>query len=463
MARLFHVFIPTGVLVLLVSETLLIATSFVLGCYLVLYTDPTVFLLADGGWVRVALVTLSILLGLHFQDLYSNFRVRSRIGLFEQLCLVMGMAFIAQGLVSYLSVDLRTPIRVVIAGGAIAIAAMFGWRVFYSRYARHIVGAQRLLLAGGSSLLEEIAAYLVERPELGIEVAGYVDDTHPRGTRLAGASVLGPLSDLKTIAQSVAPDRIIVGMRERRGGIPVADLLDLRLAGMAIEEAATTFESMCGRVCVTELRPSQLIYSSELGPRPHRVFWQTLGNYVIAVAGTILFLPVMLLTALAVKLESPGPVLYRQKRVGLDGAAFTVFKFRSMRANAEASTGAVWAAPNDPRVTRVGRLIRRLRFDELPQFFNVLRGEMSIVGPRPERPEFVEALTEQIPFYGQRHCVRPGITGWAQINHRYGDTIEDTVRKLEYDLYYIKNLSQRLDTYIIFHTLKTMLLSRGAQ
>jgi exopolysaccharide biosynthesis polyprenyl glycosylphosphotransferase len=183
----------------------------------------------------------------------------------------------------------------------------------------------------------------------------------------------------------------------------------------------------------------------------------------VAVIGLVLALPIMLVTALAVRLSSPGPVLYRQTRVGLNGSLFTLYKFRSMRADAEAGTGAVWAQKDDPRVTKVGRLIRRIRFDELPQLYNVLKGEMSIVGPRPERPEFVKALNEQIPYYRQRHCVRPGITGWAQVNYKYGDTLEDTITKLEYDLYYIKNMSLALDNYIIFHTLKAMLLTRGAQ
>jgi len=171
----------------------------------------------------------------------------------------------------------------------------------------------------------------------------------------------------------------------------------------------------------------------------------------------------MVLTALAVKLTSPGPALYRQVRVGLSGEPFTLYKFRSMRVDAEAETGAVWAIKDDPRVTSVGRIIRMIRFDELPQIFNVLKGEMSMVGPRPERPEFVKALTEKIPYYRQRHCIRPGITGWAQINYKYGDTLEDTVTKLEFDLYYIKNMTLSLDFYIIFHTVKAMLQSRGAQ
>jgi len=171
----------------------------------------------------------------------------------------------------------------------------------------------------------------------------------------------------------------------------------------------------------------------------------------------------MALTALAVKFSSPGPILYRQVRVGMDDVPFTVYKFRSMRVDAEAVTGAVVASKDDPRATKVGRIIRRLRLDELPQLYNTLKGDMSIVGPRPERPEFVRDLSQKIPYYRQRHCVRPGITGWAQINFKYGETLEDTMTKLEYDLYYIKNMSLSLDTYIIFHTVKTMLLSRGAQ
>jgi exopolysaccharide biosynthesis polyprenyl glycosylphosphotransferase len=177
----------------------------------------------------------------------------------------------------------------------------------------------------------------------------------------------------------------------------------------------------------------------------------------------IVSLPIMLIVALIVRLSSAGPVLYRQERVGVHGTIFTVFKFRSMYADAEAKTGAVWATKNDPRITPVGRWLRKLRLDELPQLFNVLRGEMSIVGPRPERPDFVKILSAQIPHYAQRHCVKPGITGWAQINYKYGDTLEDALIKLEYDLYYIKNLSLALDAVIMFHTLKVMLFSETAQ
>jgi exopolysaccharide biosynthesis polyprenyl glycosylphosphotransferase len=190
---------------------------------------------------------------------------------------------------------------------------------------------------------------------------------------------------------------------------------------------------------------------------------QSLYSWTFSLVLAVITLPVMLITALLIKLTSPGPVLLRQIRTGLHGAPFKLYKFRSMYQDAEMHTGAVWSKKGDPRITPLGRRLRRLRIDELPQLFNVLRGEMSLVGPRPERPEFVELLQAQIPYYPQRHCVKPGITGWAQINHKYTDTVDDAIVKLEYDLYYIKNMATSLDLYILFHTFKTMLLGRGAQ
>jgi len=326
-----------------------------------------------------------------------------------------------------------------------------------------VVAQDRLLLVGTSPLLEDIARHIEEFPEMGLQVVGYVDDRAEIGTAMAGGKVLGPVASLREIVQTTKPDRIVVGMTERRTGMPVSELLELRFAGHIIEEAASTYEKVCGRVCLKELRPSQLIYSGELGPRRTSMFYHTAINVVMAAVGVVAATPIMLLTALAVRLTSKGPVLYRQLRVGLDGRPFTLYKFRSMRADAEAETGAVWASKDDPRVTPLGRIIRKLRIDEIPQLFNVLKGEMSVVGPRPERHEMVQSLSEKIPYYRHRHCVRPGITGWAQVNYKYGDTLEDVIRKLEYDLYYIKNMSLSLDNYIIFLTIKATLLSRGSQ
>ncbi len=336
-------------------------------------------------------MVLSILVGLHFHDLYSKVHVKSQIILIQQLCLVMGVAFLTQGLIAYLNANLRVPIRVMVVGSSLAVIAIFFWRVFFSAYAMNVMGRDTLLLVGGSPLLEDIAKHVVEHPEQGLAIAGYVDDRHGPDELLPGGKGLGSLASLRDIVRATQPNRIVVGMFERRNRMPMGELLELRFAGHIIEEVANTYERVCGRVCLKEIRPSQLIFSGELGPRPRNLVYQRLLNMAVAGIGLVVSSPIMLLTALAVRVSSSGPVLYRQTRVGLNDALFTVYKFRSMRLDAEAATGAVWAQKDDPLVTSVGQVIRRIRFDELPQLFNVLKGEMSIVGPRPERPEFVKA------------------------------------------------------------------------
>jgi exopolysaccharide biosynthesis polyprenyl glycosylphosphotransferase len=324
-----------------------------------------------------------------------------------------------------------------------------------------VVAQERLLLVGTSPLLEDIAQYIAEHPETGLQVVGYVGDREKAGTAKAGGEVLGPMASLREIIQATSANRIVMGVTERRTRMPVSELLDLRFAGPIIEEAASTYEKVCGRVCLKELRPSQLIYAGELGPRRASRFYQTVSNLITAAIAVVLATPIMLLTALAVRLTSAGPVLCRQTRVGMDGIPFTLYKFRSMRTYAE--TSAVSASKGDPRITPLGRTLRRLRIDQIPELFNVLKGDMSMVGPRPERPEMVQYLSQKIPYYGHRHCVRPGITGWARINRQEGDTLEDVIQKLEYDLYYIKNMSLSLDSYILLLAIKTTILSSGSQ
>jgi sugar transferase (PEP-CTERM system associated) len=425
--------------------------------------DPQEYLTSGPGPVNIALVVVTILVGLYLHDLYTDVYVKSHLTLIQQLCFILGSAFLIQGAVSYVDRSLRMPLHVMLPGSALTLAGIYGWRVLYGKFALERVGGDRLLLVGSSPALCEVALHIDQHPEKGVKVIGSLSDEDGEPRELPGAKLLGRLDALSEVVAATRPTRIVVGMHERRSRMPVGELLHLRYSGHVIEEAPTTYERVCGRICTKELRPSQLIYSGEFGPRRRTMVYQNITNVLLAAIGCILALPLMLLTALAVRLSSRGPILYRQTRVGMDNVPFTLFKFRSMGVDAEAGTGAVWAQRNDPRVTPVGRVIRKIRFDELPQLVNVLRGEMSIVGPRPERPEFVETLSEKIPYYRQRHAVRPGITGWAQINYKYGDTLEDTIAKLEYDLYYIKNMSWSLDTFIIFHTVKAMLLFRGAQ
>jgi sugar transferase (PEP-CTERM system associated) len=462
MIRLFRISIPSSAIALVVSETVLVLSCYVLAAYASLDISTDIFLLEDGGWWRVAFLALFILLGLYFHDLYENYRIPSRIVLLQQFCLVLGLGFLLQAVLSYGRWDIILPRRIMLYGSLLVL--VFGplWRIAFSSAVWKAIGAQRLLFLGTSPAIREIAASLQERPDLGMLPIGFLDVQND-SEGLKDVPCLGSLSDLEAAVAEHHPDRIIVGVMERRGALPVHELLDLRFSGVHIEDSATTYETVFHRVSTRELRPSQLVFSAELGPRAGMVTVQSVYSWLLGVIATLVLLPVMLLVALLVRSSSSGPILYRQTRTGRNGVPFTLYKFRSMSRDAEAGTGAVWAAKDDPRITPVGRWLRKLRLDELPQLFNVIRGEMSLVGPRPERPEFVHLLEEQIPYYRQRLCVKPGITGWAQINHKYGDSVEDTIAKLEYDLYYIKNLAPSLDAYIMFHTVKTVLLGRGAQ
>jgi exopolysaccharide biosynthesis polyprenyl glycosylphosphotransferase len=463
MIRLFRVSVPTSIFVLLLSEFVLLTFCYLLTTYLFLQVDPAVWLWYDGGVGRILAAIASILFGIHFLDLYTDIRTSSKVALVLEIGQAIGFAFLVQAFLAYISKEWILPRWVMIWGSALGLLLLSAWRIVYGLVFLRAFGAQRVLFLGRNPVVQEIARYLSSHPELGYTNLGYLEDDAPPGSLADGAKVLGPVRDLRATVAAARPDRIVVGMTERRARMPVHELLDLRFSGIAIEEAGAAYETVCGRVSTKELRPAQLIFSGELGPTHSAVLLQSVYSPAIALVVTLLTLPVMLLAAIAIKLSSRGPILYRQIRVGRDGKHFTLYKFRSMYANAEAATGAVWAVKDDPRVTPIGRWFRSLRIDELPQLWNVLRGEMSVVGPRPERPEFVKVLAEQIPYYRQRHCVKPGITGWAQINHKYGDTLEDTIIKLEYDLFYIKHISTSLDAYIIFHTLKTMLRSRGAQ
>jgi sugar transferase (PEP-CTERM system associated) len=329
----------------------------------------------------------------------------------------------------------------------------------------HVRPNERLLLVGTNPAATELARELHARhAELGVEIVGVVDTESDRNSEgPPGPKVVGSVDDIATLVETLDIDRVVVSLTDARGKLPMDRLLDMRMAGVRFAQLPSVYEEYTGKIAVENLRPSWLIFSE--GFAKVTPFGGV--TRIIDVMGSsvmlLLALPVMALAALAVKLTSPGPVLYEQQRVGMNGRVFTIYKFRSMRADAEAGTGAVWATPgHDPRVTTVGRILRRTRIDELPQLWNVLRGEMSLVGPRPERPEFVWTLSEQIPFYGQRHAVRPGLTGWAQVRYAYGASVEDSMEKLQYDLYYIKNRSLALNLYIIFETLKTVLVRSGS-
>ena len=456
---MFRRIIPGRVAALLASEFILIYSCYVAATFAFLRFDAEVYLLDDNGRLRILIVAVCLILGIYFHDLYSNFRVRLR-DLLQYAVVVAGAAFLAEALLSYLKLpQLVVPLAPMIAGSGLTVAVLLAWRIFFSGVLLTRMPSERVIFVGNSAIVQEIAAQLELHPEKGLTPLGFVDDSNS-----ACGGRLGALSDLPEVVDRLHPHRIVVALTERRSSLPVARLLEMRLSGIRIEDALSMYEAAFERISTRELRPSQLIFSStELGPNQKRVLLQSVYSMTSAALATLIAAPLMLSVAILVKLTSPGPALLRQQRVGKNDRLFTLYKFRSMVAGAETRSGPVWAARNDPRITPVGRWLRRFRLDELPQLFNVLKGDMSIVGPRPERPEFVVELEKRIPYYRHRHCIKPGITGWAQINHKYGDTIEDTIVKLEYDLYYIKNLAPTLDAVIMFRTAKVMLLSRGAQ
>jgi sugar transferase (PEP-CTERM system associated) len=463
MIRLFSVFIPASIIGLILSDFVLTylcyaGASLFVSSVIESNSSPLDTLSIDYQFLKLAIVAASVMLGMYFQDLYARIHVNSGVLVFQQACTAIGSAVVMQGLLMYLLRDEWSIGRwVMLIGSVLTVVVVTCWRIFYSSVILK-AGTQRTLFVGTSCVVQEIASHLLKQPEIGMYNLGYVDNAEQNG-HLPGGKVVGKIAELASIADSLKPDLIVVGMEEPRQQMPTAEMMQLRFAGIRFEEAPITFEKTFGRVLTKQLRPSQLIFSTDIGHRRQNPFWITVYSLALALGLTVIFAPVMLMVALLVKITSRGPVLFRQTRVGLNGAIFSIYKFRSMYENAEAGTGPVWARKGDPRITPVGKWLRALRLDELPQLFNVLRGEMLLIGPRPERPEFVKKFESQIPFYRLRHSIKPGITGWAQINYKYGENLDDTIIKLEYDLYYIKNQSLSLDILILLRTLKVMLFS----
>jgi sugar transferase (PEP-CTERM system associated) len=332
----------------------------------------------------------------------------------------------------------------------------------------HLAGAphfqKRVLLLGATAVADALVTEIERRRTQAYKVLGYLDDRSAARIHLTnGFRVLAPMRELSQVARSRGANTVVVTVPTQGERIPVEQILDCKLRGISVEEWPTFYEKLTGKLLIEHLRPAWLALSD--GFRQTRLTRTAKRLLDVVTSATVLLLsaPLLALVALLVKLDSTGPALFRQERMGERGRVFTLLKFRTMRRDAEAATGPMWAQEDDPRVTRVGRWLRKSRLDELPQMWNVLRGEMSLVGPRPERPHFVAQLQEKIPFYAQRLLAKPGITGWAQVQYRYGASLEDALEKLRYDLYYIKNHSLLLDLLILLSTVQVVLFGRGAR
>ena len=447
----------------MIFESLLTCLCTLAAIYLRFGGEAGEVIWGENGWLKILLLMGVVQGSFYLYDLYDFRKIRNHTVLQLRILQAMGLASIALAASFYALPRLMLGRGVFLVCIILMLTAMICWRVFVMWVIGHPRLAERILIIGTGPSAINIAREILEQREGGYQVVGFVgDDPGLLGKSLINPRVVGLTSELEAVVSRYHVDRIVVDV-DKRQRLPLDKLLDIRLRdGIAIEELASFYEKLTGKISLEMLRPSWLIFSSH--PRLMRPYkhCRRLLDVAAAVVGSVLSLPVMLLTAVAIKLDSRGPIFYSQERVGKGGETFKIVKFRSMRTDAE-TNGPVWAQEVDHRVTRVGRIIRKLRIDELPQFLNVLRGEMSLIGPRPERPEFVRMLEREIPFYAQRLLVKPGLTGWAQIRYAYGASVKDAMEKLQYDLFYIKNQSPVLDLIIVFETIRIVIFGRGAR
>jgi sugar transferase (PEP-CTERM system associated) len=457
MIRIFNVYYPTRTLVLLLCEALLVSGSFLLATAYLIAPDSYIALVYDNGIFKIIGITILTLLLSYYFDLYEPQRMAGGWEIYFRLLLVLSvLSFLLAGLVYVFPETYIGPHIFTFGISTLAIVLIL-WRRSYEWIIGHSLFRERVYVLGDGERARQVIETLRVRRDAGMEVVDGVGSNGESG-QLERFS-----ADLRAFRKpKPGIDRVIVAMEDRRGSMPVRELLELRLNGVLIEDASTLMERLSGKLPLQGLNPSMLIFTYGFNVKASQQILRRLISIGVSFIGLILCLPFIPFIILAVRLSSPGPIFFRQTRVGLRGRHFSVIKFRTMRKDAEAK-GAVWATKDDPRVTPLGRFMRKTRLDEIPQLWNVLRGEMGFVGPRPERPEFVQWLSSEIPFYELRHMIRPGITGWAQVRYRYGATLEETKQKLEYDLYYIKHLSVGLDLLIMFETIKTIILRRGAQ
>lgn len=409
----------------------------------------------------IAIVTLSVVLGMYFLDLYEKIRVPSRRRLLEDLLFAFGLSFLIQAFVSYGRFSWVMSRYLMLVGSLVAVTALLLWRSLYSSLVLRSLGYSRVAFVGDCPLSRQIAKFILDNPERGYRVAAAFDETV---TPDFPATPLTPIDDqFLAHMREVSPDYIAVsGDLQHKTALAQA-LMRCSMDGINVASIGDLYEELFQRVSLAAISTNQLIFSPAFRPKPLVVAFQMVYGRLIALIGLLIAWPFMILTAIAVRLDSPGPAILRQIRLGQGGVPFTFLKFRSMYVDADARVGPVRAQENDPRITRVGRWIRLTRLDELPQLINVLRGDIALVGPRPEMPELEKRLLVDLPLYTQRHRIKPGITGWAQIHHEPEDSILSTARKLEYDLYYVKNMTPALDMLTIFHTFKAVLFRIGAR
>jgi sugar transferase (PEP-CTERM system associated) len=455
--QLFNRYVSTRSLTVFAGELCLIFGSVALAALFQKTPD------LQGNLWKIALVTLICQLCLYYNDFYDLTVVHSNRELVVRLLQAAGAASIMLAALYFLMPSMMIGNGIFVSALFVFLVAILGWRLAFNHVTGSLKLEERVLFVGTGDTARKVARQILDQHDFAYRIIGFIDDDPARvGERVVNPAVVGTPADIDRLVAQHHVDRIVVGLSDRRGKLPVEELLRAKMAGVRVEDATTTYERVTGKILIDDLRPSWLIFSDGFRvSRVTRLMKRTI-DLTLSLLMAIVALPLMILTALMIWLDDGTPVLYQQERVGENGGTFVLSKFRSMRKDAEKGGRPIWAKDGDDRVTRVGRFIRKTRLDELPQLWNVVRGDMSFVGPRPERPFFVEQLSHAIPFYQQRHAIKPGLTGWAQVKYRYGSSLEDAMEKLRYDLYYIKHLSVFFDLTIVFDTVKVVLFRKGA-
>jgi sugar transferase (PEP-CTERM system associated) len=451
---------------LIFADAAFIYGGIILALYLRLGIGAFDYELNDkNGWYKIALATCVCLLNLYFYDLYDYTVMGNRRELLLRLVQALGIAWALLAFVFYFAPPLMIGRGVSVISVPIVLVLLLTWRILIHFLTGHPEIGEKILVVGTGKAAYDTAQAVWDRRDAGYRIAGFVTENGSRPKDLPQKmNLLGSANNLEEVIKNEKINRVVIAVRERRGTFPTETLLRMSLAGnVNIEECTSFFERITGKVHIDMLRPSWLIFAGRKRDTRLGTVFREITHRLLALIGLIVSLPIAILTAVLIKLESKGAIFYRQERIGKNGRIFKVIKFRSMKTDAEADGKPVWATDDDSRTTRVGRVIRKIRVDEIPQFWNIIKGEMSFVGPRPERPHFVAQLAEEIPFYDHRHLVAPGLTGWAQIKYPYGASVEDARQKLEYELYYIKNQSLTLDLIIVFETVKTVIFGRGGR
>lgn len=469
MIRILNQYASPKSILLMILEGLLIAASVMLSIRLRFWSHPSIswhyITLPVFVWQTTVIVVI-FQICFYYNNLYDLSAKDRRPEQFIRLAQALGAACMLLGLV-YLAIPPLLIGRGVLTIILVLVAALTTLnRIAIDRAWPVASPTQNVLILGAGEPALHVARELARREDLNLRLVGFLQAAAVTGTQqrsVLGCPILGCAADVETVCTKLQISRIIVALAESRGVLPTRALAKLKVHGVWVEDAQSAMASLTGRVWLENAQPSWFVFSDGFSRSRLTVVLKRASDLCAGFVGLITTAPLMLLIAIAVRLDSKGPAIYRQTRVGFRGECFELLKFRSMRMDAEVANGAQWAEKDDPRITRVGRFLRNFRLDELPQFLNVIHGQMSFVGPRPERPVFVEKLREEIPYYDERHSVRPGLTGWAQVQYSYGASVKDAIRKLEYDLFYLKHMSFLFDCVIIAQTVRIVLFGKGAR